>query len=295
MLTEIDNKNSQLPLIAGESTLRRYLRGIHKFPMLSEEEEYMLAKRYKEHNDVSAAHRLVTSHLRLVAKIAGLYRGYGLPASELVAEGNIGLMQAVQRFDPDRGFRLSTYAMWWIRASIQEYVLRSWSLVKIGTSAAQKKLFFGLRKIKNAIRHADSSGGVLTPEEVTSIAKDMGTSEQDVIDMDTRMSAHDQHLNARLGEDSDYELQDLLADTSDNQEVIAIDNQQKKIHNKLLMGALSKLNEREQAIIRQRHLKEEPATLDDLSKEYNISRERVRQIEAKAIEKLQKDMLGNAA
>jgi len=283
--------NIPLPVLSGESTLRRYLREIQKFPILSEEEEYMLAKRYQEHQDISAVHRLVTSHLRLVAKIAGLYRGYGLPASELVAEGNIGLMQAVRRFDPDKGFRLSTYAMWWIRASIQEYVLRSWSLVKIGTSATQKKLFFGLRKLKNSIRKAENNeyGGSLSNEEITAIAKEMGASEQDVIDMDTRMSAHDQHLNAVMN-DSDDELQDFLADPQENQEVLIIEHQQKKLHSNLLSLALEKLNPREQSIIRQRHLSEEPATLDDLSKEYNISRERVRQIESKAMEKLQKDM-----
>lgn len=281
-----------LPVLSGESTLRKYLQEIRKFPVLSEEEEYMLAKSYQEHHDISAAHRLVTSHLRLVAKIAGQYRGYGLPASELVAEGNIGLMQAVKKFDPERGFRLSTYAMWWIRAAIQEYILRSWSLVKIGTSAAQKKLFFGLRKVKNLIRRSDgtSGGTVLTPAEVSVIAHDMGVDEQDVIDMDTRMSAHDQNLNARAGADGEYELQDLLADPADNQETLMAERQEKAIHNRMLENALAKLTDREQAIIRARHLQEEPDTLDDLSKAHNISRERVRQIEARAMEKLHKEI-----
>jgi RNA polymerase sigma-32 factor len=256
----------------------------------------MLAKRFHEHGDVDAAHRLVTSHLRLVAKIAGQYRGYGLPSSELIAEGNIGLMQAVRRFDPERGFRLTTYAIWWIRAAIQEYVLRSWSLVKLGTSAAQKKLFFGLRKIKNRMQGLESrTGGVLTPDEVKEIARKMGVNEKDVVDMDTRMSAHDQHLNARIGNDSDDEWQDMLADPADNQETHMAESQERGIRHGLLEKAMSKLNPREQAIIRERRLKEEPATLEDLSKTYNISRERVRQIEVRAMEKLQKEMTGDAA
>lgn len=281
---------NQLPVLSAEGGLRRYLNDIRKVPMLSAEEEYMLAKRLKEHNDVAAAHRLVTSHLRLVAKIAGQYRGYGLPPSELVAEGNIGLMQAVRRFDPDRGFRLATYAMWWIRAAIQEYILRSWSLVKLGTSAAQKKLFFGLRKIKNALRRGDTSGSVLTPAEVTEIARKMGVDEEDVIDMDTRMSAHDQHLNSKIGADSDDEWQDLLVEPTADQETLLADHEQRTLNNQMLERAISRLNAREQDIIRERHLKEEPSTLDDLSKTYNISRERVRQIESRAMEKLQKEM-----
>lgn len=282
-----------LPVVSAQGGLRQYLNEIRKFPILSVDEEYMLAKRFKEHNDVAAAHRLVTSHLRLVAKIAGQYRGYGLPASELVAEGNIGLMQAVRRFDPERGFRLATYAMWWIKASIQEYILRSWSLVKVGTSAAQKKLFFGLRKVKNALRRGSNhvGSGVLTPSEVTEIAAKMGVNEEDVIDMDTRMSAHDQHLNSKIGDDGDDEWQDMLVEPSESQETLLVDREQKKLNNHILETAISKLNAREQDIIRERHLKEEPSTLDDLSKIYNISRERVRQIESRAMEKLQKEML----
>lgn len=287
---------TQLPVVSAEGGLRRYLQEIRKFPLLSEEEEYMLSKRFLEHNDVSAAHKLVTSHLRLVAKIAAQYRGYGLPASELVAEGNIGLMQAVRRFDPEKGFRLSTYAMWWIRAAIQEYILRSWSLVKIGSSAAQKKLFFGLRRLKNSIRSAETGvSSVLTPQEVTKIAKDMGVGESDVIDMDTRMSAHDQHLNAKIGADSDDEWQDMLADPADNQETLMAEKQERNIKHELLEGAMAKLNAREQDIIRERHLKDDPSTLEDLSKIYNISRERVRQIETRAMEKLQLEMTGNNA
>ncbi|HEU5046240.1 MAG TPA: RNA polymerase sigma factor RpoH [Rickettsiales bacterium] len=284
---------NQLPVVSAEGGLRRYLAEIRKIPLLTEAEEYMLAKRFQEHNDIAAAHRLVTSHLRLVAKIAGQYRGYGLPSSELVAEGNIGLMQAVRRFDPDRGFRLATYAMWWIKAAIQEYILRSWSLVKLGSSAAQKKLFFGLRKVKNSMRQAanELTHGVLTPEEVTEIAAKMGVSEEDVIDMDTRMSAHDQHLNSKVGGDSDDEWQDMLAEPSDNQETLLAESQERKLNSRMLESAIAKLSEREQDIIRERHLKEQPATLEDLSKTYNISRERVRQIESRAIEKLQKEML----
>jgi RNA polymerase sigma-32 factor len=289
---------NQLPVLDRDGGLKRYLQEIRKFPLVSEEEEYMLSKRFHEHGDIAAAHRLVTSHLRLVAKIASQFRGYGLPASELVAEGNIGLMQAVRRFEPDRGFRLATYAMWWIKASIQEYVLRSWSLVKLGSSAAQKKLFFGLRKMKNRMRSgaSPSASGVLTPDEVREIAAKMGVGEGDVVDMDTRMSAHDQHLNAPIGgEDNDGEWQDLLADPSDNQEVRLVEAQEQGRRHGLLEAALMKLNAREQAIIRERRLKDEPATLEDLSKTYNISRERVRQIESRAMEKLQKEMAEGAA
>ncbi len=290
--------STSLPALSSEGGLKRYLQEIRKFPLLSEEEEYMLAKRFHEHGDVAAAHRLVTSHLRLVAKIAGQFRGYGLPASELVAEGNIGLMHAVRRFEPDRGFRLATYAMWWIKASIQEYVLRSWSLVKLGSSAAQKKLFFGLRKMKSRMRASDSPSAhsVLTPAEVREIADKMGVNEQDVVDMDTRMSAHDQHLNAPIGgEDNDGEWQDMLADPADNQEVRLVESQEEGRRHDQLERALSKLNAREQAIIRERRLKDDPATLEDLSKTYNISRERVRQIETRAMEKLQKEMTEESA
>jgi RNA polymerase sigma-32 factor len=287
--------NNQLPVLSSDG-LKRYLQEIRKFPLLSEQEEYMLAKRFKEHGDVAAAHQLVTSHLRLVAKIAGQYRGYGLPASELIAEGNIGLMQAVKKFDPERGFRLTTYAIWWIKAAIQEYVLRSWSLVKIGSSAAQKKLFFGLRKLKNHIRGADyNASPVLTPSEIKNIAKTMGVNEEDVVDMDTRMSAHDQHLNARIGVDGEDEWQDMLVDPSADQETQLADTQERNLKHDKLERAISTLNEREQAIIRERQLKDEPATLEDLSKIYNISRERVRQIESRAMEKLKKEMMSDNA
>lgn len=287
---------TQLPALSSDSGLRRYLQEIRKVPMLTQDEEFMLAKRFQEHGDVAAAHRLVTSHLRLVAKIAGQYRGYGMPASELMAEGNLGLMHAVRRFDPDRGFRLATYAMWWIKASIQEYILRSWSLVKLGTGAAQKKLFFGLRKMKNAMRSKSNEyHGVLTPDEVKEIAAKMGVSEEDVMDMDTRMSANDQYLNAPIGgEDNDGEWQDLLADPSDTQEVRLVEHQERTHRHKQLETALAKLNPREQAIIRERRLKDEPATLEELSQQYNISRERVRQIEVRAMEKLTKEMTEDA-
>ena len=283
--------SNYLPAITTDGGLKRYLQEIRKFPLLTDEEEFMLAKRFHDHGDVAAAHRLVTSHLRLVAKIAGQFKGYGLPASELVAEGNIGLMQAVRRFEPDRGFRLATYAMWWIRASIQEYVLRSWSLVKIGSSAAQKKLFFGLRKMKNALRGGanPSAHSVLTPGEVKEIAAKMGVNESDVVDMDTRMSAHDQYLNAPMGgEDGEGQWQDVLADPGEDQEIRMADSQERTMRHDRLEQALSKLNSREQDIIRERRLKDEPATLEDLSKTYNISRERVRQIEARAMGKAPK-------
>ncbi len=287
---------TQLPVLSSDSGLKRYLQDIRKIPLLTEEEEFMLAKRFQEHGDVAAAHRLVTSHLRLVAKIASQYRGYGMPASELVAEGNIGLMHAVRRFDPDRGFRLATYAMWWIKASIQEYILRSWSLVKIGTGAAQKKLFFGLRKLKNRMRNqSEQHHGVLTPDEVKEIATKMGVSDEDVQDMDTRMSAHDHHLNAQINEDGEGEWQDMLADPSESQETHMVESQERGIRHGKLEMALAKLNPREQDIIRERRLKEEPATLEDLSKAYNISRERVRQIEVRAMEKLTKAMTEGAS
>lgn len=287
---------TRLPVLASDSGLKRYLQEIRKVPMLTEQEEYMLAKRFHEHGDVTAAHQLVTSHLRLVVKIAQQYRGYGMPASELVAEGNLGLMHAVRRFDPERGFRLATYAMWWIRAAIQEYVLRSWSLVKLGTGATQKKLFFGLRKLKNRMRNrADSHRGVLTPDEVKEIATKMGVSEEDVMDMDTRMSAHDQHLNARVADDNDSEWQDYLEDPTESAETRLLESQEGGMRHNQLEAAMSKLNAREQSIIRERRLQEDPATLDDLSKRFGISRERVRQIEMRAMEKLQQEMNPSAA
>lgn len=278
-----------LPTVTTGDGLTRYLAEIQKFPMLDADEEYMLAKRWKEHGDVAAAHRLVTSHLRLVAKIAMGYRGYGLPVGELISEGNIGMMQAVKKFEPDKGFRLATYAMWWIKASIQEYVLRSWSLVKIGTSAAQKRLFFNLRKIKNRIEAFEE--GDLHPEHVSTIAKELDVTEEEVIDMNRRMSGGDQSLNLALHDDGEETFLDALADTRANQEVLLSEHQDYSDKHKALGRAMADLSPREQEILTARRLLEEPLTLEDLSKQYNISRERVRQIENKAFEKLQKTLL----
>jgi RNA polymerase sigma-32 factor len=277
-----------LPALRGEGSLSRYLQEIRKFPMLEQQEEYMLAKRWREHNDLEAAHRLVTSHLRLVAKIAMGYRGYGLPISELISEGNVGMMQAVKRFDPERGFRLATYAMWWIRASIQEYILHSWSLVKIGTTAAQKKLFFNLRKIKGQMKAIED--GDLTPERVAAIAKQLDVPEQDVINMNRRLASPDHSLNAPLREEGEGEWQDWLVDDTDSQEIQLAESQELTRRQELLAKAMKSLNERERHILTERRLKDEPATLEDLSAKYNISRERVRQIEVRAFEKLQKSM-----
>jgi RNA polymerase sigma-32 factor len=275
-------------MISDESGVSRYLREIRQFPMLTPENEFMLAKRWREHDDTEAAHVLVTSHLRLVAKIAMGYRGYGLPVGELISEGNIGLMQAVKRFEPDRGFRLATYAMWWIRASIQEYILHSWSLVKIGTTAAQKKLFFNLRKLKGQIQAIDE--GDLSPEQVDYIASALKVSEQDVVSMNRRMAGPDQSLNAPVREEGGGEWQDWLVDSSVDQETSLIAGDELDHRRDMLAGALSVLNERERHILEERRLKEEPSTLEDLSKVYDISRERVRQIEVRAFEKLQKAM-----
>ncbi len=277
---------SALPTVASEGNLGRYLREIRKFPLLQPEEEYMLAKRWREHGDPDAAHRLVTSHLRLVAKIAMGYRGYGLPLSELISEGNVGMMQAVKRFDPDRGFRLATYAMWWIRAAIQEYILHSWSLVKMGTTAAQKKLFFNLRKLKGQLQAIDE--GDLSPENVTKIATELGVPEADVVSMNRRLAAPDHSLNAPLRSDGEGEWQDWLVDEESNQESILGERQELGLRRDLLRGALSHLTERERDILAERRLKEQPTTLEDLSQKYGISRERVRQIEVRAFEKLQK-------
>jgi RNA polymerase sigma-32 factor len=274
--------------LSPEGNLSRYLQEIRRFPMLEPNEEYMLAKRWREHNDVQAAHRLVTSHLRLVAKIAMGYRGYGLPLAELISEGNVGLMQAVKRFEPDRGFRLATYAMWWIRAAIQEYILHSWSLVKIGTTAAQKKLFFNLRKLKGQLQAIDE--GDLSPEHVKKIATDLNVPETDVIQMNRRLASPDHSLNAPLREDGDGEWQDWLVDEEDNQEVKLSEAQEMGNRRRLLETALKSLNPRERKILVERRLKEDPTTLEDLSQEYGISRERVRQIEVRAFEKLQKTM-----
>ncbi|MBL8791129.1 MAG: RNA polymerase sigma factor RpoH [Rhizobiales bacterium] len=281
-------KTASLPMIAsGEGSLSRYLQEIRQFPMLAPEEEYMLAKRYKEHGDREAAHRLITSHLRLVAKISMGYRGYGLPIGEVISEGNIGLMQAVKKFEPDKGFKLATYAMWWIKASIQEFILRSWSLVKMGTTANQKKLFFNLRKIKGQIQALEE--GDLKPEQVKYIAHRLGVQENEVISMNRRLSG-DTSLNAPLRSDGDGdgEWQDWLVDNSDSQETVLVRNEESDMRNSYLKEALSKLTDRERRVIEARRLQDDPATLDDLSQEFNVSRERIRQIEVRAFEKLQK-------
>ena len=272
-----------------EGSLSRYLQEIRKFPMLEPQEEYMLAKRWKEHEDTEAAHKLVTSHLRLVAKIAMGYRGYGLPIGEVISEGNVGLMQAVKRFEPEKGFRLATYAMWWIRASIQEYILRSWSLVKMGTTAAQKKLFFNLRKVKGQIQAIED--GDLHPEQVKEISERLGVTEDEVVSMNRRMAGPDNSLNAPLRQDSESgEWQDWLVDDTADQEATLGEEQELDLRREMLARAMETLNEREMHILTERRLKDEPATLEDLSQEYGISRERVRQIEVRAFEKLQKAM-----
>ena len=278
-----------LPVLSGEGNLAVYLKEIKKFPMLTADEEYMLAKRYKEHGDSDAAHKLVTSHLRLVAKIAMGYRGYGLPVTDLISEGNVGIMQAVKKFDPEKGFRLATYAMWWIRAQIQEYVLHSWSLVKIGTTAAQKKLFFNLRKIKNQLVSIDS--GNLSPENVREIASRLDVKEVEVIDMENRLFKSDQSLNVRLGEENDTEWQDLIEDKNETQDKIIENKNELDYRRGVFSKAFKVLNNREKEIIKLRKLQEKPLKLEELSKRYKISRERVRQIEEKALEKLQKEIL----
>jgi RNA polymerase sigma-32 factor len=274
--------------MAPEGNLSRYLQDIRKFPMLQPEEELELARRWRATEDEQAAHRLVTSHLRLVAKIAMGYRGYGLPVGELISEGNVGMMQAVKRFDPDRGFRLATYAMWWIRAAIQEYILHSWSLVKMGTTAAQKKLFFNLRRLKGQMAALEE--GDLQPEQVAKIAHTLQVPEQDVVSMNRRLSAPDNSLNAPVRADSEGEWQDWLVDDSDNQETVLAESEDMGNRKQLLGDALKTLNERERHILIERRLKDEPTTLEELSQQYNISRERVRQIEVRAFEKLQKSM-----
>ncbi|MBT5263494.1 MAG: RNA polymerase sigma factor RpoH [Rhodospirillaceae bacterium] len=274
------------PTFVSEGNLNGYLQEIRQFPMLEPNQEYMLAKSWREHDDIDAAHQLVTSHLRLVAKIAMGYRGYGLPLSELISEGNVGMMQAVKRFDPERGFRLATYAMWWIRASIQEYVLHSWSLVKIGTTAAQKKLFFNLRKLKGQIQAIEE--GDMTPENVTTIAERLEVSEAEVVSMNQRMSSPDHSLNAPLRIDGDGEWMDWLVDESATQEQVLAESEELGKRRALLTEAMQGLNERERHILTERRLSEDPSTLEELSQEYGISRERVRQIEVRAFEKLQK-------
>jgi len=281
-----------VPVIGSETNLSRYLQEIRRFPMLAPEEEYMLGKRWRETGDIDAAHKLVTSHLRLVAKIAMGYRGYGLPLSELISEGNVGMMQAVKRFEPDRGFRLATYAMWWIRAAIQEYILHSWSLVKIGTTAAQKKLFFNLRRLKGQMRAIDE--GDLSPEQVNKIATTLEVPEADVVSMNRRLSSPDHSLNAPLRQEGEGEWQDWLVDETDNQEIRLAESEEMGKRKALLTNAMTGLNDRERRILTARRLQDEPTTLEDLSQEYGISRERVRQIEVRAFEKLQK-AIKNAA
>jgi RNA polymerase sigma-32 factor len=279
-----------MPSLGGEQGLNRYLSEIRKFPLLTAEQEYMLAKRYAEHQDPEAAAQLVTSHLRLVAKIAMGYRGYGLPVSELISEGNIGLMQGVKKFEPDRGFRLATYAMWWIKASIQEFILRSWSLVKMGTTAAQKKLFFNLRRMKKNLDAYEDSD--LHPDQVKKIATDLGVSEAEVVNMNRRMMmGGDASLNVSFNDDGEGQWQDLLEDNGPLQDQIVEDAQEAGNRHALLVEAMDSLNERERHILTQRRLTEDPQTLEELSQEYAVSRERVRQIEVRAFEKLQKAML----
>ena len=284
---------SRLPTLSTEGGLARYLQEIRRFPILTQKEEFTLAKQWTEQGDVEAAHKLVTSHLRLVAKIAMGYRGYGLPVSELISEGNIGMMQAVKRFDPDRGFRLATYAMWWIRAAIQEYILHSWSLVKIGTTAAQKKLFFNLRKIKGQIKAFED--GDLAQETVSEIARRLDVPEHEVVNMNRRLAAPDHSLNAPLRIDGDGEWQDWLEDTTPNQETELAASEELSLRRQMLKTAMANLNDRERHILSQRRLTEEPMTLEELSQIYKISRERVRQIEVRAFEKVQEVMNKQAA
>ena len=278
-----------ITVMTPEGGLSRYLSEIRKFPMLTKDEEFMLAKRWREHEDPQAAHRLVTSHLRLVAKIAMGYRGYGLPIGEVISEGNVGLMQAVKKFEPDRGFRLATYAMWWIRASIQEYILRSWSLVKMGTTAAQKKLFFNLRKAKSEISALEE--GDMRPEQVSQIATKLGVLDSEVISMNRRLSGPDASLNAPVRSDSESEWQDWLADDNAvSQETQVAENEERSIRMALLEEAMTELTDREKHILTERRLRDDPTTLETLAAEYGVSRERVRQIEVRAFEKLQKAM-----
>jgi RNA polymerase sigma-32 factor len=282
-----------LAVMTPEGGLSRYLTEIRKFPMLTKDEEFMLAKRWREHEDPKAAHRLVTSHLRLVAKIAMGYRGYGLPIGEVISEGNVGLMQAVKKFEPDKGFRLATYAMWWIRASIQEYILRSWSLVKMGTTASQKKLFFNLRKAKSAISAFQE--GDLHPDQVELIATKLGVEESEVVSMNRRLSGPDASLNAPMRVDGESEWQDWLEDTGAvSQETQVAESQERTQRMSLLEAAMTELTDRERHILTERRLKDDPTTLEDLASQYGVSRERVRQIEVRAFEKLQKAMIASA-
>jgi RNA polymerase sigma-32 factor len=286
-------RTAALPALKAESGLAHYLEEIRRFPMLEPKEEYVLAKSWREHGDTQAAHRLVTSHLRLVAKIAMGYRGYGLPISEVISEGNVGLMQAVKRFEPEKGFRLATYAMWWIKAAIQEYILRSWSLVKMGTTANQKKLFFNLRKAKSKISALDE--GDLRPDQVKIIAKRLGVTEQDVVDMNRRLGG-DASLNAPIRDDGESgEWQDWLVDDAPTQERILADEEEKDNRHQALIGALDVLNDRERRIFEARRLADDPITLEDLASEFGVSRERVRQIEVRAFEKVQKAVKNSIA
>ncbi|MBF0168577.1 MAG: RNA polymerase sigma factor RpoH [Alphaproteobacteria bacterium] len=278
----------RLPL-APEGNLSRYLQDIRRFPMLAPEEEYMLSKSYRETGDQEAAHRLITSHLRLVAKIAMGYRGYGLPLGELIAEGNLGMMQAVKRFDPEKGFRLSTYAMWWVRAAIQEFILHSWSLVKMGTTAAQKKLFFNLRRMKSRMQALEE--GDLHPDQVKIIAHKLAVTEDEVVQMNRRLAGPDHSLNAPMRTEGEGEWMEFLEDDTTNQEEALAENQVSQQRRQLLGGAMTGLGERERIIFAERRLKDEPATLEELSQRFAISRERVRQIEMRAFEKVQKSVL----
>ncbi len=290
-MSNATNLPAKIPALGGEAGLNRYLSEVRKFPILKPEQEYMLAKRYQEHKDPEAAAQLVTSHLRLVAKIAMGFRGYGLPVSELISEGNIGLMQGVKKFDPERGFRLATYAMWWIRASIQEYILRSWSLVKMGTTAAQKKLFFNLRRMKNNLEAFED--GDLHPDDVNKIATDLGVSEEEVVNMNRRMlMGGDSSLNVTIGdEEGGAQWQDTLADNGPLHDEMIADSQEADYRHEMLEEAMDALNDREKHILTERRLTDNPQTLEDLSKVYDVSRERIRQIEVRAFEKLQKAML----
>jgi RNA polymerase sigma-32 factor len=289
-MSQTKNVPATIPALGGDASLNRYLSEIRKYPILAPEQEYMLAKRYQQHEDPAAAAQLVSSHLRLVAKIAMGYRGYGLPVSELISEGNVGLMQGVKKFDPDRGFRLATYAMWWIKASMQEFILRSWSLVKIGTTAAQKKLFFNLRRMKSNLQAFED--GDLNPETLTKIATDLGVSETEVIEMNRRMSmGGDTSLNVSMREDGEGQWQDWLVDSEPLQDERVAEAQEADVRHAMLNEAMDGLNDREKHILTERRLIDEPKTLEELSQLYNVSRERVRQIEVRAFEKLQKAML----
>ena len=274
-----------VPIVPSENGVARYLREIWRFPVLTAEEEYMLALRWREHGDVDAAHKLVTSHLRLVAKIAMKYRGYGLPVADLLSEGNIGLMKAVKKFEPERGFRLATYAIWWIKAAMTEYVLRSWSLVRMGTMAAQKKMFFNLRRLKSRLEILDN--GDISVDDARALAERLNVSEEEIVDMNRRISSRDASLNTPLGEEEGMEFQDTLVDESPSPEAIAIRGDEASRRRRLLVDALKTLNERERHIFVERRLKEDPVTLEELGQHYGISRERVRQLEARAFEKIQ--------